>query len=172
MTEEHRPEGFTTRQVSDISGVPMSTLHYWAKEEIVRPSLRGSEGRRVTRWWSLSDLVAVRAVKALRESGCPLQTLRRAQAVIEEAWDETIGSTILHWDGVDLLRVGSMGEVQSVVKHPGQAVLHLVALPLGEWRAENESDATPVDLGAFVEQRRKREQRRTTSVVPADDATG
>ena len=148
--------GFSSPAVSAISGVPRSTLNYWASAGVVTPSLRGPAGRRATLWWSLSDLIAVRALKALRDAGCPLQTLRRVQPTIEAAWKEKLGQSVLRWDGVDLLRVGRFGEVESLIRHPGQAVLHVVALPIGRWQADLAHLAEAVD----VERLRGNDQRR------------
>lgn len=169
MLKAAEVKGYTSRQVSDIAGVPMSTLHYWADTGLVTPSIRGSEGKRATRWWTLADLVAVRAIKALREAGCPLQTLRRAQDLIEASWGETVANTVLHWDGVDLLRVGGMGEVHSTVRHPGKGVLHLLAVPLGAWRAESRDEARTVDLDHLAELHRERRQRKKTPITPASE---
>lgn len=148
--------GFSSPTVGAITGVPRSTLNYWASTGVVAPSLRGPAGRRAALWWSLSDLIAVRAVKALREAGCPLQMLRRVQPTIDAAWREKLGHAVLHWDGVDLLRVGRFGEVESLIRHPGQSVLHVVALPIGRWQAEFANRSEAVD----VERLRANDERR------------
>jgi DNA-binding transcriptional MerR regulator len=155
--------GFSTSTVCAISGVAPSTLHYWAATQVVKPSLRGSAGKRATRWWSLSDLVSVRAVKALRDSGCPLQTLRKAQQTIEENWDGDLPGTVLHWNGVDVLGVGPLGEVESMVHQPGQGVLHLVAIPIGRWRSDAEGLAVEIDLSGM---RKRDEARARRSITP------
>lgn len=163
--------GFTTPQVAAISGVPMSTLHYWATTGIVTPSIRASEGRRVTRWWSLTDLVAVRSVKALREAGCPLQTLRQAQALLEGRWDDARASAVLYWDGAELLEIDSIGSIRSAVRHPGQGVLHLLAIPVGQWRSEHVDQATVVDVARLEDLRRKREGRSDTPITPVQTSS-
>lgn len=151
--------GFSSPSVCAITGVPPSTLNYWASTGVVVPSLRGPAGKRATLWWSLSDLIAVRAVKALRDAGCPLQTLRQVQGVIEATWKERLGSSVLHWDGVDVLRVGRFGEVESLIRHPGQGVLHVVALPIGRWQADLEAHAEVVDTEKLRENDRRRGER-------------
>ena len=138
----------------------MSTLHHWVSVGLITPTLRGSEGKRVTRWWSVQDLVAARSIKALRESGCPLQTLRLAQGVLVERWEDSVGDAVLIWDGSDLLRIGEMGEVHSLIKHPGQGHFRLVALPVGHWRAATEDRGTEVDVAQFRKLKREREERR------------
>ena len=166
-------DGFTSQKVCTLTGVPPSTLNYWVATGIVNPSIRGRGGRRATQWWTLTDLVAVRAVKALRDAGCPLQTLRRAQAVITSSWKEGLGDAVLHWDGVDVLRVGEMGEVQSTVRHPGQGVLHLVAVPIGRWQTDLARETETVDVERLQALARARASRRTTPWQAAvDQANG
>ena len=157
-------QGFSTPAVSRLSGVPMSTLHYWARQGVVTPTLRASVGRRATRWWSLQDLVAARAVKALRESGCPLQTLARAHSVITDAWLERPEDSVLYWDGVDVLALSSLGDVTSVLRHPGQRVLHIVAIPVHQWgiEAANDPDYVDVDIDRLKHRDAERMKRRRT----------
>lgn len=155
--------GFSSPSDCAITGVPPSTLNYWANTRVVVPSLRGPAGKRATLWWSLSDLIAVRAVKALRDAGCPLQTLRRVQGVIDATWKEKLGSSVLHWDGVDLIRVGQFGDVASLIKHPGQGVLHVVALPIGRWQADLEAHAEAVDIEKLRDNDHRRGLRSRTN---------
>lgn len=155
--------GFSSPTVSAIAGVPRSTLNYWAGTGVVTPSLRGPAGKRATHWWSLSDLIAVRSVKALREAGCPLQTLRRVQPVVEGSWKERLGHAVLQWDGVDLLRVGRFGEVESLIRHPGQGVLHVVALPIGRWQEVLAEHAEAVDIDRLRANDERRASRTRTT---------
>lgn len=163
-TSSGNPVGYSTPMVSAITGVPPSTLHYWATTGVLEPSLVGSSGRRATRWWSLTDLVAVKAVKALRDAGCPLQTLRKAQETIEAAADDAVPESVLYWDGVDLLRISSMGDVESAVQHPGQGVLHLVAIPIGAW-FERPEPGSEVDVEHLKSLAQARKQRPATPFV-------
>lgn len=160
--------GYSSPSVCALAGVPPSTLHYWASTGVVKPSLRGSTGKRATRWWSLSDLIAVRAVKALRDAGCPLQTLRKAQSAIADSMEGVVPESVLYWDGVDLLRVGPMGEVSSVVRHPGQGVLHVVAVPIGAWRDEVGPLAETVNLAHLEELTRRRHRLQASPGLPSE----
>ncbi len=154
--------GYSTPTVCSITGVPPSTINYWVATGVVIPSLRGRAGRRATQWWTLADLIAVRTVKALREAGCPLQTLRRAQAVIEEAWTDSLGESVLLWNGTDVLRIGEIGQLQSVVRHPGQGVLHLMAVPIGRWQRDLAGQAVVIDVDRFRLHDARRAGRPTT----------
>lgn len=150
-------EGLSTPQVCDFAQVARSTLDYWARTGLVKPSLAPSCGRRFTRWWSITDAVTARAIRVLRDSGCSLQKLREAQRAIRD-WGEELDGVVLYWDGADVLALEKWGSVRSLVKRPGQQVLHLVALPLDVWWREAEAEADMVDL-AEVRERRRRKRR-------------
>lgn len=71
-----------------LAGVPKSTLHYWARHEIYRPSV--SPGPRV-RLWSWGDLLALRAIDWFRRTKgegapakVPMRNIRRALQQLEE----------------------------------------------------------------------------------------
>jgi hypothetical protein len=104
----------------------------------------------------------VRTIKTLRDAGCPMQTLRRAQSVLEDAWSESLGEAVLYWDGLDVLRIGEFGEIQSTLRHPGQGVLHLVAIPVGRWQSELAESAETIDLDHLQRLQAKRNSRAAT----------
>ena len=134
-------QALETPVVARLAGMPRSTLDYWARTGLVTPSVRPSSGRRRAMLWSVRDAVTVRAVKVLRDAGAPLQRVRAAKRELERGWGEALGKAVLIWDGADVLRLGTWGELSSLLKHPGQHVLHAVALPVGAWRAEAEAEA-------------------------------
>jgi DNA-binding transcriptional MerR regulator len=130
-----------TPSVCALAGVKPQTLDYWVRTGLVVPSVRASAGRRVPRLWSVQDVVIVRAVKALRDAGCPLATVRRVKRLVEENWGQDLTATVMFWDGRDVLVMRPSGEVESMLLRPGQQVLHLVVLPLHHWVSETEHRA-------------------------------
>lgn len=154
--------GLSTPAVCRLAGVAPSTLNYWIRTGLVKPSIAASRGKRFDRWWSISDVVLVRAVKALRDAGCPLQTLRKAKAQVERYENEGLGDVVLFWDGGDVLVLEKWGTLRSAVVKPGQQVLHLVALPLQTWMKETESEAQPVSLTSL---KNRSASRRTKTVA-------
>ena len=50
---------YDTRRAAALSGVPISTLHYWARTRLYTPSI--SPGPR-THLWSWADLLVLRAI--------------------------------------------------------------------------------------------------------------
>lgn len=55
---------YDTRRAAALSGVPASTLHYWARTGLYTPSI---SPRPRTRLWSWSDLLALRALDWFRK---------------------------------------------------------------------------------------------------------
>jgi DNA-binding transcriptional MerR regulator len=122
-----------TPQVCALAGLKPQTLDYWARTGLVTPSVRTSCGRRVPRLWSVKDVIVVRAIKALRDAGCPLSRVRRVKRLVEEGWRQDFSEVVLFWDGRDVLALRPWGDVESAFARPGQQALHLVVLPLGHW---------------------------------------
>lgn len=129
-------ECLATVDVCRLANVHPSTLDYWVRTGLVTPSLRTDPGRRRTRLWTVLDAVIVRAVAALRVSGCSLQQVRRATAQVEKEWGRVRADTTLVWTGDDVVRIGPDGQIESLLRLPRQQVLRFVALPLGSWQGE------------------------------------
>lgn len=164
--------GFSTPELCRIAGVAPSTLNYWAQQGIVTPSLLGPGGKRFGRYWSVEDLVLVRAVKALREAGCPLQRVRQVRRHLVGVWDRDLTNTVLYWDGSDVIATDQWGEIYSLLAEPGQQLLHLVAVPLGQWLSEARGSAALHDVEAARARRKQASARpRTPSIrLPASNA--
>lgn len=121
--------------------MPSSTLDSWIIKGMCRPSLVPPSGRRAERYWSVRDVVAVRAIRALRQAGCPLSMIQRATLLIEREWQAQLSDTVLVWDGRDLITLTPAGDVISLVTRAGQSmlegmVLQPVACPIGTWETQ------------------------------------
>ena len=132
-------ECLETPAVARLANVNRSTLDYWVRTGLVRPSLRKSPGRRKTRLWSVQDAVVVRTIASLRASGAPLQRVRSAVKHLQQLWDGLQPDSHLVWDGSDIQYVTEWGAVESMVVRPGQQVLQVVALPVGHWADASKS---------------------------------
>jgi DNA-binding transcriptional MerR regulator len=154
--------GLATQRVSQLAGVPVSTLDYWVRQGLVKPSVRSSEGRRVTRYWSVRDLVIVRTVRTLREAGCSLQGVRKVKSLIEREWRGDLSSVNVYWDGSDVRAVSDWDQLTSMLHRPNQEVLHLVAVPLEAWASEAAALAEEIDLDVMRQRKRRRPVRPAT----------
>lgn len=154
-------QALTTQQVVKLAGVATSTLNYWVHSGLCQPSLVGPGGKRATRYWSTRDVVAVRAIRALREVGCSLQKLREVRAVLDSV-SEDLSGVVLAYTGRDVLLIQSDG-VQSVLRQVGQVAFEeatfFMTLPLRTWLREAESSAQLIDLESIRARRRLRADR-------------
>lgn len=148
-----------TPQVLRMCGLPYSTLDYWVRTGLVSPSVRASSGRRRARQWSVLDVICVRALKELRESGAPVRVMRAAQEALRHEWTTSLRDHMLYWDGGDIVRVDEWSNIVSVVNHPGQGVLRIVAVPLDPLREEAELVARVDETLQYPEDRRSHVER-------------
>ena len=115
-------QAFSTPAVSKLSGIPTATLNHWVVTGLITPSVRGPAGKRATRYWSTTDLIQVKAVRALRNAGCPLQKLRKLRKLLDSC-NEGFANQKLIWDGVDILVITETGRLESALNRPGQGIL-------------------------------------------------
>ena len=105
-----------------LSGVPLSTVHYWARKEILVPSVSSER----VKLWSFSDLMALRIIYWLRQTKQALDgatvprtrmsAVKRALAQLDELdlslWSEDTGPSVsVDLAGKVVVRVGREREV-------------------------------------------------------------
>ena len=61
MTEQ----GYRVPEVCRIIGISYRQLDYWARTELVRPSIQDAQGSGTQRLYSFQDLVELRVIKKL-----------------------------------------------------------------------------------------------------------
>ena len=161
------PVGLPSREVCALLKIPASTLNYWIQIGLVSPTLRGPQGHRVEQYWSVRDVVIVRAVRQLRTQGASLNQVRKAAERLRE-WRADMSNARLYWDGNDILIQSTDGNLFSGVHRPNQLVWLLTALPLASWQAQLERRAKPVDVAHFEQKDRGRRERRLGEAVPIE----
>lgn len=152
----------STQAIVRNLGVAPSTLDYWISKGLCGPSLVAGRGQRFQRFWSISDVVVVRVIKRLRESGATLQQVRRVQAELEQRWGASLKDSVLVWDGHDMIIVDKRGDVMKLLEQSGQfaieEALRLVSMPFATWLAETRkwSDVPELDVEELETKRRLR----------------
>src|SRR5689334_2950180 len=83
---EPRPEelGYRGPQVCKLVGISYRQLDYWARTDLVRPSLADARGSGTQRSYSYRDLVRLKVIKNLLDAGVKLQTARTAIEYLRE----------------------------------------------------------------------------------------
>jgi DNA-binding transcriptional MerR regulator len=117
------PQGYTTKQVTRVTGVSAQTLHLWAKSGFIEPSIVGSAGRGSARVYSPQDLVALRVARELRKSGVSTHSLKLVIKNLRRLKDLENPQTKAHLviEGSDVLMVDSDDQRVSILRKPGQA---------------------------------------------------
>ena len=119
--------GFRGPQVCSIVGITYRQLDYWARTDLVRPSLHDAAGSGTQRLYSYRDLVELKVVKNLIDSGVSLQASRRAIEYLRENLDEELASAHLVIQGTSSVLAYSGDAVIDLLRN-GQGVLNIVAL--------------------------------------------
>ena len=110
-------EGYRVPEVCKIVGITYRQLDYWARTGLVTPSVRDASGSGTQRLYSFQDLVTLRIIKNLLDTGVSLQRVRKAVDHLQ-SMDRPIARVTLMSDGkgvyeahspqavIDLLRKG------------------------------------------------------------------
>jgi DNA-binding transcriptional MerR regulator len=120
-------EGFRGPQVCAIVGITYRQLDYWARTDLVRPSVADAKGSGSQRRWSYRDLLELKVSKSLLDAGVSLQSARKAIEYLRANLGEDVASAnlVLNGAGSVLARTGE--EVVDLLRN-GQGVLNIVPL--------------------------------------------
>lgn len=138
--------GFSGRKAAEVVGISYRQLDYWARTDLVRPSLAEAHGSGSRRLYSYRDLLELKVIKTLLDSGLKLESVRQVFTYLREQLGEDISSANLILDGTSAVLVRSDGELIDVVKK-GQGVLNV--LPLDS--VKDEVDAKILELRPTVD---------------------
>ncbi|HXY94453.1 MAG TPA: MerR family transcriptional regulator [Acidimicrobiia bacterium] len=120
--------GFRGPQVCTIVGISYRQLDYWARQDLVRPSIAEAHGSGTQRSYSFGDLVRLKVIKDLLDAGVKLQTARKAIEYLREDLGDDWATASLVLDGAGSVLVRTDDALIDLVRR-GQGVLNIV--PLG-----------------------------------------
>lgn len=119
--------GFSGREAADIVGITYRQLDYWARTDLIRPSLVDAKGSGSRRRYSYRDLIELKMVKTLLDAGQKLERVRKAFEYLRDIGDDlTAVQLVIAGDSVVLVREGELLDV--VNRYQGQGVLNFLAL--------------------------------------------
>ena len=134
-------EGYRGPQVCKIVGITYRQLDYWARTDLIRPSLADAKGSGSQRRYGYRDLLELKVIKSLLDAGVSLQSARRAIEYLRANLGEEIASANLVLNGSGSVLARSGEEIIDILRN-GQGVLNIV--PLGN--VKGEIDAAIHDL--------------------------
>lgn len=121
MAEE---QGFRAPEVVGIVGVSYRQLDYWARTELVTPSVRDAGGSGTQRLYGFQDLVLLRSIKNLLDAGVTLQKIRKAMEYLRDHLQEAPAGMTLVSDGNNIYGCKSDDEVIDLLRQ-GQGMFTL-----------------------------------------------
>ncbi len=124
-----------------VVGITYRQLDYWARTDLVRPSLVDAAGSGSRRAYSYRDLLELKVIKNLLDAGIKLESVREVFSYLRENLGEDVASVNLVIAGTTPLLVRDGTEIIDLVRK-GQGVLNI--LPLGG--VKDEVDARIVEL--------------------------
>ena len=154
-TLETTPEqvGYSGRKAAEVVGISYRQLDYWARTDLVRPSLAEARGSGSRRLYSYRDLLELKVIKTLLDAGLKLESVREVFSYMREQLGEDISSANLVISGKSSVLVRS-GEEMIDVLQKGQGVLNVLSLS----GVKGEIDAKILEL--------------RPAVAPADEIDG
>ena len=141
MDDPTAAEGFSGQRAAEIVGITYRQLDYWARTDLVRPSLADARGSGSRRRYSYRDLLELKTIKRLLDACIKLEVVRGVFAYLRDHLGEDINSANLVIQGTRSVLIQTDGELIDLVKR-GQGVLNI--LPLAG--VKEEVDARIVEL--------------------------
>ncbi len=125
FTDEVRalPEdiGYRGPTVCAAAGITYRQLDYWARTGLVEPSIRGASGSGTQRLYGFRDVLVLKIVKRLLDTGVSLQQIRTAVQHLRERGTDDLANITLMSDGASVYECTSADEVIDLVQG-GQGV--------------------------------------------------
>jgi len=150
--EEWQETGFGGPEVCRIVGITYRQLDYWARTGLVEPSVRAAHGSGSQRLYGFRDILVLKVVKRLLDTGISLQQIRAAVQHLRNHGTEDLAQVTLMSDGVSVYECTSPDEVVDLLAG-GQGVFGIalgrvwqeVAGELAELPAVRAEDGLIVD---------------------------
>jgi len=133
---------FSGKKAAEIVGITYRQLDYWARTDLVRPSVTDAAGSGSRRQYSYRDLLELKVIKSLLDAGIKLESVRSVFEYLREQLGEDIASAQLVISGGTAILVRDDHELVDVLKQ-GQFVMSGV-LSLGG--VQREVDDALVEL--------------------------
>src|SRR6187431_807149 len=132
--------GYSGTQTAKVVGISYRQLDYWARTDLIRPSLTDAAGSGSRRRYSYSDLLELKTIKKLIDAGIKLEQVRKVFEYLRGHVATDIASAHIVIDGGSVVLCD--GDHLVDVLKQGQGVLNV--LSLGGVKEELEADLAPI----------------------------
>lgn len=134
-------EGFRGPQVCNVVGITYRQLDYWARTDLLRPSISDARGSGTQRVYSYTDLLQLKVIKQLLDAGVSLRSTRKAIECLRASGAGVASASLVIVDDRSVLAFS--GEELFDLLRGGQGVLSIV---LGMEKIVSEVDAAITEL--------------------------
>jgi DNA-binding transcriptional MerR regulator len=162
---EVKPEiGYRGATACVAAGITYRQLDYWARTELVVPTIKGATGSGSQRLYGFRDILVLKIVKRLLDTGVSLQNIRTAVEHLRSRGIADLESMTLMSDGVSIYECASADEIVDLLQG-GQGVFGIainrvwneVEGSLANLQGESVRDGSYITSGQDeLSQRRKR----------------
>ncbi|MDH6237244.1 MerR family transcriptional regulator [Cryobacterium sp. CG_9.6] len=121
LPELDENSGYRGAVAARAAGISYRQLDYWARTELVEPTVRGAAGSGTQRLYGFRDILVLKLVKRLLDTGISLQQIRTAVNQLRESGVSDLAQTTLMSDGASVYLCTSNDEVIDLVSR-GQGV--------------------------------------------------
>src|SRR6478735_8907374 len=136
--------GYRGTVAARAAGISYRQLDYWARTELVEPTIRGAAGSGSQRLYGFRDILVLKLVKRLLDTGISLQQIRTAVNQLRESGVNDLAQTTLMSDGASVYLCTSDDEVIDLVSR-GQGVF---GIAVGKVLREVETSLVELDTQA------------------------
>jgi DNA-binding transcriptional MerR regulator len=133
--------GYRGTIAARAAGISYRQLDYWARTQLVEPTVRGAAGSGSQRLYGFRDILVLKLVKRLLDTGISLQQIRVAVEQLRESGVYDLAQTTLMSDGASVYLCTSDDEVIDLVSR-GQGVF---GIAVGKVLREVESSLIELD---------------------------
>ncbi len=139
---------FPGKRAAEIVGITYRQLDYWARTDLVKPSVAKAEGSGSRRLYSYRDLLELKVIKSLLDAGIRLESVREVFHYLREQLGEDVASANIVISGQTSVLVQTGDELIDILQK-GQGVLNVLALA----GVKDSVDARIIELnpGATIE---------------------
>jgi DNA-binding transcriptional MerR regulator len=113
--------GFRGAVAARAAGISYRQLDYWARTDLVTPTVRDASGSGTQRLYGFRDILVLKLVKRLLDTGISLQQIRAAVEQLRDSGVSDLAQTPLMSDGASVYLCTSDDEVIDLVRQ-GQGV--------------------------------------------------
>ena len=143
--------GYRGASACAAAGITYRQLDYWARTGLVEPTVRGATGSGSARLYGFKDILVLKIVKRLLDTGVSLQNIRSAVTHLRERGVEDLARITLMSDGASIYECTNSEEIFDLLQG-GQGVFGIaigkvwneVEGSLSHLQAENLSDGSVV----------------------------